>query len=74
MKGKARRMLRRVVVTLIVWVAAYAIVGTLFAVAGGMLERAPTPLRLLVLSGVLVITMVNFLMPLLNRLLGRLFS
>jgi antibiotic biosynthesis monooxygenase (ABM) superfamily enzyme len=66
-------LVRRVVTTLIVWIAAYAIVGALFLVAGGALERAPIPLRLLIISGVLVITMVNVLMPWLNRLLIRLF-
>ena len=73
MTGPARRLARRVVTTLTVWIAAYAIVGALFVVAGRTLERTPIALRLLVISGVLVITMVNFLMPALNKLLSKLF-
>ena len=73
MTSASRRLAHRVVTTLVVWVAAYAVVGILFLVAGEVLERAPTALRLLVISGVLVIMMVNFLVPFLNKLLDRLF-
>jgi len=71
--GRSRRLARRVVTTLIVWIAAYAIASALFLVAGGILEPTPIALRLPVISGVLVITKVNFPVPFLNNFLGRLF-
>jgi antibiotic biosynthesis monooxygenase (ABM) superfamily enzyme len=65
---------RRVVATIITWMAAYAIVTLVFLVGGEALAGAPAPVRALVVSGVLVIVMVNVLMPALTRLIARLFA
>jgi antibiotic biosynthesis monooxygenase (ABM) superfamily enzyme len=63
-----------VVITLIAWLDGYVIVTIVFVAGGSWLANAPTPVRLLVVSGVLVISMVNVLMPLLSRLVDKLFS
>ena len=69
-----QRLMRRLVTTLAAWIAAYAIVGAVFALGGQALAHAPLAVRLLVVSGVLVIIMVNVLMPALARLLDRLLA
>jgi hypothetical protein len=69
-----RQLARRIVITLAAWVAAYLLVTLVFVVGGDQLAGAPAPVRFLVVSGVLVIVMVNVLMPFLGRTVGRLFS
>lgn len=69
-----RQLARRIVITLAAWVAAYLLVTLVFVVGGDRLAGAPAPVRFLVVSGVLVIVMVNVLMPFLGRTVGRLFS
>jgi antibiotic biosynthesis monooxygenase (ABM) superfamily enzyme len=72
--GPGNRMARRVVTTLIAWLVAYLIVTIVFVAGGFWLAGAPMPVRLLVVSGVLVIVMVNVLMPAMSRLIGKLFG
>jgi hypothetical protein len=56
------------------WVGAYLTVN-LVAIAGGhTLAAAPRELQTLVVSGALVIIMVNALMPLIGRGVARLFE
>jgi antibiotic biosynthesis monooxygenase (ABM) superfamily enzyme len=73
-RKRSYRLVRRVVTTLIAWLAAYLIVTVVFVAGGPWLASAPTPVRLLVASGVLVIGMVNVLMPALSRLVDKLFG
>jgi antibiotic biosynthesis monooxygenase (ABM) superfamily enzyme len=69
-----QRLIRRLVTTLAAWIAAYATVGAVFIVGGSALADAPLAVRLLVVSGVLVVIMVNVLMPALARPLDKLLA
>jgi antibiotic biosynthesis monooxygenase (ABM) superfamily enzyme len=69
-----QRLIRRIVTTLIVWAAAFLVVSLVFVLGGETLANAPGPVRALVVSGILVVLMVNLLMPVLGRLIGRLFG
>ncbi len=51
------------------WVGAFSIVMALFAVLGRQLDELPVPLRALVISGVLVVSMTQIVIPLINRVL-----
>jgi antibiotic biosynthesis monooxygenase (ABM) superfamily enzyme len=57
----------RVTFVLVAWLAAFVIVMALFVVAGGTLDDLPLPLRALAISGVLVVTMTQLAIPLINR-------
>jgi antibiotic biosynthesis monooxygenase (ABM) superfamily enzyme len=67
------RLARRAATTLAAWLAAYGIVSLVTTAGGDWLAAAPAALRTLVMSGVLVITMVNLLMPTIGKLITRLF-
>jgi antibiotic biosynthesis monooxygenase (ABM) superfamily enzyme len=68
------RFRQRVVTTLAAWLVAYTIVGVVFVAGGRWLAAVPMAVRLLIVSGVLVIVMVNVLMPVLGGLVARLFA
>jgi antibiotic biosynthesis monooxygenase (ABM) superfamily enzyme len=59
----------RVTFLLLSWLAAFLIVMALFLVAGGTLTDLPLPLRALTISGVLVVSMTQLAIPLINRFL-----
>jgi antibiotic biosynthesis monooxygenase (ABM) superfamily enzyme len=53
------------------WLAAFAIVVTLFSAFGRQLEAMSLQVRALTMSGVLVVAMNFFIMPTVTRLLSR---
>ncbi|MBO3745853.1 hypothetical protein J5X84_07205 [Streptosporangiaceae bacterium NEAU-GS5] len=67
-------MRRRLITTLAAWAGAYTIVGLVFLTGGDWLAAIPLPMRLLVVSGILAIIMVNAMMPFIGRLVARLFA
>jgi hypothetical protein len=64
-------LISRVAITLSAWLAAFLIVFVLVALFGEQLDSLPLAVRLLVISGVMVIAMVNLVEPLLRRLANR---
>jgi len=60
-----------VLTTLGAWLAAFAVVLTLLTLLRHELNSLPLALRALVISGVLVVLMVNLVMPLLNLAIAR---
>ena len=56
---------------LLAWLAAFLIVMALFAAFGAQLDDLPLPLRALAISGVLVVSMTQVALPLIQRLLRR---
>lgn len=66
-----RRLVGRIAVTLMAWLAAYVIVTVLLLVAGPWLESLPVAVRALLISGVLVTAMTNLVMPVLSRATSR---
>jgi antibiotic biosynthesis monooxygenase (ABM) superfamily enzyme len=72
--SRRHRIARSGVTTLVAWIAAYAIVNAVTAAGGEVLAAASAPVRMLVVSGVLVVVMVNGLMPVLAGLVARLFG
>jgi antibiotic biosynthesis monooxygenase (ABM) superfamily enzyme len=72
--SRGRRLARRVVTTLAAWLAAYAVVTVVVTLGGAPLAAAPAAVRTLVISGALVIIMLNVLMPVLGGLVARLFA
>ncbi len=64
-------MKARVTFVLVSWLAAFITVMALFLVFGSTLEDLPVPLRALVISGVLTVSMTQLAIPLINRFLGR---
>lgn len=64
-------LIGRVATTLSAWLAAFLIVSVLVALFGEQLDSLPLAVRLLVMSGVMVIAMVNLVEPLLRRLANR---
>jgi antibiotic biosynthesis monooxygenase (ABM) superfamily enzyme len=62
-------MAHRIITTLVAWLIAYLVVTLLLLVAGPQLQSTPVPVRALLISGVLVTVMTNFVMPLLSRVL-----
>lgn len=72
--GEAPPRTARVITTLLAWGAVYALLLTVFAVIGNRLESLPFPVRLLVVSGILVALMANIVMPVVTRLVHRWFS
>ena len=71
---RGRSFTRRVTTTLVAWIAAYAVVTVVVAVGGSALAGAPRAVQTLVVSGTLVVVMVNLVMPAVGGLLGRLFA
>jgi antibiotic biosynthesis monooxygenase (ABM) superfamily enzyme len=59
----------RVAFVLLAWLAAFVIVMALFVAFGTQLEELPLALRALVISGVLVVSMTQVVIPLINRFL-----
>jgi antibiotic biosynthesis monooxygenase (ABM) superfamily enzyme len=65
----------RVTFVLLAWLAAFTIVMALFLAFGTELQELPLPLRALTISGVLVLSMTQIVIPLINQFLrgsGRL--
>lgn len=58
---------------LLTWLAAFLIVMLLFVFFGEQLRSLPLPLRVLVITGVLVVLMSQVVMPGLNRMFASLF-
>ena len=61
----------RLATTLAAWAVAFAIVNTLLTLFGHQLAALPPALRALVLSGTLVVLMVNVVMPFLGPRIAR---
>lgn len=57
----------RVTTTAIAWLIAFALVMALFTAGGTALQALPMAVKALIISGVLVTTMTNLVMPILNR-------
>jgi antibiotic biosynthesis monooxygenase (ABM) superfamily enzyme len=64
---------RKLTFLVLAWLAALLIVIALFEVFGSELEDLPLALRALVISGVLVLSMTQVVIPLINRFLRRVF-
>ncbi|MEV4620653.1 hypothetical protein AB0J74_18330 [Asanoa sp. NPDC049573] len=60
--------------TVVAWIAAYVVVTVVIHVGGRSLAQAPRYAQTLVVSGTLVIVMVNVVMPAIARLVARLFG
>jgi len=63
-----------VTTTLLAWIAAYAVVNVVMLLGGPALATASSAVRTLVISGTLVILMINVLMPVIVGVVGRLFD
>ena len=61
----------RLAMTLVAWLAAFAVVMALLAVFGDLLAALPMAARAAVISGVLVTVMVNVVMPRLSTVITR---
>ena len=70
-RALARRPVAIVLMTLGAWLVAFAVVLTLLTLLRHELNSLPLALRALVISGVLVVLMVNLVMPLLNMAIAR---
>jgi len=64
---------RKLTFLLLAWLAAFLIVIALFEVFGSELQDLPLAPRALVISGVLVLSMTQVVIPLINRFLRRVF-
>jgi antibiotic biosynthesis monooxygenase (ABM) superfamily enzyme len=64
---------RKLTFLVLAWLAAFLIVIALFEAFGPELEDLPLALRALVISGVLVLSMTQVVIPLINRFLLRVF-
>lgn len=64
----------RAAVTLGVWLVAFVVVMALFLAGGDELERQPLPVRVLVLTGVMVILMMHVVGPVMSRVVRRFTS
>jgi antibiotic biosynthesis monooxygenase (ABM) superfamily enzyme len=62
-------MKARIEFLLLAWLSAFVIVMALFLAFGWVLDDLPLAGRALVISGVLVITMTQLVLPLINRFL-----
>lgn len=69
--GQARRRLVPVVTTLVAWSAAFAVVMVLLVSFGPQIASLPVAIRAMLISGAVVIVMVNLVMPVLNRTIAR---
>jgi antibiotic biosynthesis monooxygenase (ABM) superfamily enzyme len=64
---------RKLTFLVLAWLAAFLIVMALFEALGSELEDLPLAPRALVISGVLVISMTQVVIPLIHRFLRRVF-
>jgi len=71
---RSNRLARRLVTTFLAWVAAYLVVNGVVLAGGSALATASPALRTLVISGTLVILMINVLMPVIARVVAHLFA
>jgi antibiotic biosynthesis monooxygenase (ABM) superfamily enzyme len=62
-------MKARIEFLMLAWLSAFVIVMALFLAFGSVLDDLPLAGRALLISGVLVITMTQLVLPLINRLL-----
>jgi hypothetical protein len=60
----------KLLTTGIAWLVAYLLLLTLFSIFDAQLSALTLPVRLLVVSGVLVTFMANLLMPMVMRIVG----
>nr|WP_296065342.1 hypothetical protein [uncultured Actinoplanes sp.] len=72
--SRAAQLARRVTTTLLAWIAAYAVVNVVVLLGGPALAATSSAVRTLVISGTLVILMINVLMPVIVGVVGRLFD
>jgi antibiotic biosynthesis monooxygenase (ABM) superfamily enzyme len=63
----------KLTMTLSAWLIAFLVVLALLSLLGKQLGSLPLALRALAISGVLVALMANLVIPLLNRIIPRLF-
>jgi antibiotic biosynthesis monooxygenase (ABM) superfamily enzyme len=68
------RLARKALTTLLAWAAAYVVVNFVVAAGGQALAEASHAVQMLVISGVLVLAMTNVLMPLIMRVVARVFA
>ena len=64
-------MRARLTFLLLAWLSAFVIVTVLFLALGTLLTQRPLVVRALIVSAVLVITMTQIVIPLINRVLRR---
>ena len=62
---------KRVLGTLLAWVAAFGVVMALDLLLGEWLKTLPQTVHILILTGVLVTVMGNVVMPTINQLIAR---
>ena len=67
----SRTLRGRLLAMLLLWIAAYAILMTLFVVFGESLNAMPLPLRVLIVSAVLVVVMSQVVIPIVTRIVAR---
>jgi len=60
----------RVVRLLLYWVGAYVTLMAIFLLFGGVLDTLALPLRVLIVSAVLVVVMTQLVVPLVNRIIA----
>lgn len=70
-RATVRRRLVPLVITLAAWMVAFVVVLVLLTVLGGPIAALPVALRALVLSGVVVVVMINLVMPVLSKTIMR---
>jgi antibiotic biosynthesis monooxygenase (ABM) superfamily enzyme len=63
-------VLTRIWMNLLSWLAAFLIVLGLFTLFGTQLAAQSLPIRALIVSGVMVLLMLNLVVPILRRMLG----
>jgi antibiotic biosynthesis monooxygenase (ABM) superfamily enzyme len=68
---RAHRWFAAVLVTVAAWLVAFLVVTALLSLFGDELGSLPLALRALVISGVLVVLMINVVMPALNAAVAR---
>jgi antibiotic biosynthesis monooxygenase (ABM) superfamily enzyme len=61
----------RIVTNLLAWLSAFLIVLGLFSLFGPQLQSQPLVVRALIVSGVMAVLMLNVVMPVLLRVIGR---
>src|SRR5262245_2712459 len=70
-RSRGRQWLAPVATTLAAWLVAFVVVMALFTLFGDELGSLPLTLRALVISGLLVVLMVNLVMPVLSAAIAR---
>ena len=69
-----RPLLAKMATTIVAWVVAFLVVTALLSLFGDQLGALPLAVRALIMSGVLVILMVNLAMPVVSVGIGRLLT